>query len=351
MKFQELNQFLEEKINADEFSGVILVARAGKMVFDYSAGYANKDKSILNRLDTKFNIGSINKMFTGVAITQLVEKGVLSFDDTVGEYLQDYPNQTVRNEVTIHHLLTHTSGLGSFIDTKYLSEYLEARESLNTIDSVIEMFKNRELEGPVGEFHYSSDGYELLGAIIEKITGTSYYDYMRVNIFKAANMLNTDNYEIDLRNPREDIAIGYTYIDYKTGKKLVNRTENWGRLPLKGTASGAGYSTAPDLLNFSKALLNNKLLSEKMVKTLLSPQEGADTSSPIRKSSAYGFAIFEGGGYKRVGHAGQFDGVCARFDIYPNLNYVVIVLSNYDAPAAFEVAQKVGRILYKASTK
>lgn len=341
-----LRLYLEEQSLADKFSGSVLVAKNAKPVLTYSAGLANREKGIPNGIDTKFNLGSANKMFTGVAVAQLVEVGKLGFQDPVGKYMPDYPNQTVREQVTIHHLLTHTSGLGSFIDTNIRDELLAAREKLKTIADVLTLFKNRPLSHPIGELHYSSDGYEVLGAVIEAISGQNYYDFIREHIYKPANMPNSDSYEIDPHNPRTDIAIGYTHRDPRTDKMLDGeRFDNFGLNLLKGTAGGSGYSTCPDLLNFTQALLDHKLLSPEMTELVMSPKVNDGSKGNQNKYQGYGFQIFEIDGVTRVGHPGRFAGVNARIDMYPKLGYTMIALANYDPPAAFDVAEKATELL------
>lgn len=338
--------YLEEQSRTDKFSGSVLVAKDGKPIFNFSFGLANKERKMPNGVDTKFNLGSANKMFTGVATAQLVEAGKLDFQDTVGKHLPDYPNQTVREQVTIHNLLTHTSGLGSFIDTGRRAEFLAARTQLKNISDVLNLFKDKPLQYPIGELHYSSDGYEVLGAIIEATPGQNYYDYIRQHIYEVANMPNTDSYEIDPDNPRSDIAVGYTHRDPKTDRVVEgDRFDNLGLNLLKGTAGGSGYSTCPDLLNFTKSLLDHKLLSPKMTELVFTPKIKEGSKGNQTKYQGYGFQIFEIGGVTRVGHPGRFAGVNTRIDMYPKLGYTVIVLANYDPPAAFDAAEKVTELL------
>jgi len=338
--------YLDEQANADRFSGCVLVAKDGEPVLKYSSGQANKKLGIPNGIDTKFNLGSANKMFTGVAIAQLVEAGKMEFQNPVGKYLPDYPSQTVREQVTIHHLLTHTSGLGSFIDTSRRAEFLAARAQLINISDVLKLFKDKPLQYPIGELHYSSDGYEVLGAIIEAVSGQDYYDYIRQHIYQVAGMPNTDSYEIDPNNPRSDVAVGYTHRDPKTDRMLEGeRFDNFGLNLLKGTAGGSGYSTCPDLLNFTKALLEHKLLSPEMTELVIAPKVNEGTKGNQTKYQGYGFQIFEIDGIARVGHPGRFAGVNTRIDMYPKLGYTVIALSNYDPPAAFDVAEKATELI------
>ena len=336
-----LYDYLKVQSRLDKFSGSVLVAKDSEHILKFSSGFANREKNILNRLDTKFNLGSANKMFTGVAIAQLVEAGKLGFQDFVGKHLPDYPNQIVREQVTIHNLLTHTSGLGSFIDINFRSEFLAAREKLKSISDILNLFKDRSLLYPIGELHYSSDGYEVLGAVIEVVSGQNYYDFIREHIYKLANMPNSDSYEIDPNNHRSDIAVGYTHRDPKTDIMLDGeRFDNFGLNPLKGTASGSGYSTCLDLLNFMQALLSHKLLSSEMTELVISPKINEGSKGNQTKYQGYGFQIFEIDGVTRVGHPGRFAGVNTRIDMYPKLGYTVIVLANYDPPAAFDIAEK-----------
>lgn len=342
----QLGSFVKEKIIQDQFSGVVLVVNKQGIVVEHASGMANVEAHTLNTVDTKFNLGSANKMFTGVAIAQLVEKELLSFDDPVGKVLPDYPNETVREQVTIHQLLTHTSGLGSFIDTEFREQLLTARSNLKTISSIVNLFKDRPLPYKNGESHYSSDGYEVLGMVIETLSGQSYYDYVKQHIFDVAGMSNTDSYEIDPNNPRSDIAVGYTNRDPLTNQPVEGeRKNNLDINLLKGTAGGSGYSTAHDLLNFTRALLDYKLLSSEMTQRVISPIVNEGSNGNQTKYSGYGFQIFDIDGVKRVGHPGRFAGVNTRIDMYPDLGYTVIVLANYDPPAAFDVAEKAGELI------
>lgn len=343
---EQLNSFIEEQVKADQFSGAVLVAKDGETIFERAAGAANKDKQIPNTMETKFNLGSANKMFTAVGIAQLVEAGKLLFDDPVGKILPDYPNQQVRDQVTIHHLLTHTSGLGSFIDIKHREQFLEARPNLKNIRDLVDLFKDRPLEFPIGESHYSSDGYELLGLIIEAVSNQNYYDYIREQIYQPAGMTNSDSYEIDPKNPRDDIAIGYTHRDPKTDRmEEGERFDNFGLNLLKGTAGGSGYSTCEDLLRFSQALQEGKLISSHMLDKMLTPYVNEGSKGNQTKYQGYGFQVWDIGGVRRFGHPGRFTGVNARFDVYPDLGFTVVALANYDPPSAFDVAEKATELI------
>lgn len=338
--------YIKEQSRSDHFSGSVLMARHGIPILKFSSGFANREKSILNTMETKFNLGSANKMFTGVAVAQLVEAGIVGFHDPIGTYIPDYPNTMVRERVTIHHLLTHTSGLGSFIDIDRRYEFLAARKRLHTIGDIVNLFKNKPLPYPTGEFHYSADGYEVMGAIIEAVSGQNYYDYIREHIYKISNMANTDSYEIDPTCVGIDFAIGYTHRDPRTDSVLGGeRIENFGSTLLKGTAGGGGYSTCLDLLSFTRALYDHKLLSPKMTEEVTTPKITIGRKGNQTKYQGYGFQIFDIDGVVRIGHPGRFAGVNTRIDMYPSLGYTVIVLSNYDPPSAFDIAEKASELI------
>lgn len=342
----ELLNYIKQQSFVDLFSGTVLVAKDGDAILKYASGYANKEKQILNNINIKFNLGSANKMFTGISIAQLVEMGKLSFQDTVGKHIPNYPNKEVAEKVTIHQLLTHTSGLGHYLNEKFM----EKRTKLKTIDDFIVLFVDEPLLFEPGEkCSYSANGYTLLGKIIEVISGQTYYDYVRENIFLKAGMTNTDSYEIDPKDLKPDIAIGYTRrIDIKGNmRKDGDRIDNlWINL-VKGEAGGGGYSTCPDLLNFSLSLTGNILLSPEMTKTILTPYVFEGTKNGQSKNEGYGFQIWDINGIRRIGHPGKFTGVNVRFDVYPDLGYTVIVLANYDPPAAFDIAEKAAEFITK----
>src|SRR5205085_2821805 len=202
---QSLTAYLDGLAKEDHFSGVVLIAKGGKPFFVKAYGLADKEKSLPNSPQTKFNLGSMNKMFTAVAIAQLAEQGKLSFDDKVGKFLPDYPNKDVASKVTIHHLLTHTSGLGSYWNARFDAR----RAQIKAVADYLGLFADEPLLfEPGARFEYSNSGFIVLGAIIEKVSGESYYDYVRKHIYEPAGMKNTDAYQMTEATP--NLAMGYT---------------------------------------------------------------------------------------------------------------------------------------------
>lgn len=291
----------------DEFSGVVLVAKGGKAIFQAVCGFADKDRKISNTPGTKFNIGSINKAFTSIAIHKLAREGKLSLDDTIKKFLPSYPNAEARGKVTVRHLLTMTSGIGDIFGERYQKT---PKEKLRTIAGFMPLFADKPLEfAPGTRRQYSNGGYVVLGAIIEKVSGQDYYTYVRNHVYLPAGMIETDSYEKDAA--LLDRATGYTRRGDDDGEDMQVRRNNYPTLPGRGSSAGGGYSTAGDLLKFVSALKDGKLWSPEL-------------------SAPGGFGI-----------AGGAPGLSAAVEWDPEHGYCVIVLSNYDPPSAERVAAQI----------
>lgn len=330
-----LGAYLDELSAGDKFSGVVLVAKDGKPIFEKAYGLANKVRNIPNNPETKFNLGSMNKMFTSVAIAQLAQAGKLSFDDTVGKHLPDYPNKDVANKVTIHHLLTHTSGLGSYWNAKF-----EARKgSIKTVSDYLSLFADEPLSvEPGNRFRYSNSGFIVLGAIIEKVSGKNYYDFVREHIYKPAGMTNTEFYEMTESTP--NLAMGYTTEGEKA--ESAARHDNTGSRPNRGGPAGGGYSTAQDLLRFHMALRNHKLLNQKYTELIT-----AGKVDMGRAKYAYGFGDEAVNGKRVFGHNGGAPGIASDLSMYPESGYTTVVLTNYDPPLMMPVVRRIREMLTK----
>jgi len=317
-----LEAYLAEQAKADEFSGTVLVAREGRVLYEKAFGLANKDFGVPNRVDTKFNLGSINKFFTKIAVGQLVQEGKLSFDDTLGKILPDYPNPDARQKVTIRHLLNMTSGIGDFFGPEFEGT---PKDRIRSIKDYLPLFSSKPLAFEPGiQRKYSNGGYVALGAVIEKITGQSYYDYVRENIFKPAGMENTDSYEADA--PIQNLAMGYTRGE--EGKKDNPWRSNIYTRPARGSSAGGGYSTVEDLLKFTLSLQANKFLSPEYTAWLLNDQE------PTKDRKAKPDSKVKKGG---LGIAGGAPGINTMLEMDPKSGYTTIVLTNYDPPCAMNV--------------
>ncbi len=325
----EILAFVESELKrmaeADEFSGVMLIAKDGKPLFKQAYGLASKRFNVPNNVETKFNLGSINKMFTGIAMAQLLEQGQVGLDDPMSTYLPDFPSE-IADKVTIRHLLTMTSGMG-----EYWNEHYEATWStIRTVDALMEIIKEIPLDFEPGtQQQYSNSGYVVLGAIIESVTGGSYYDYVGEHVFKPAGMEHTDSYELDQIVP--NLAIGYTqnrsghpYNDNKWQNNMFMHS-------VKGGPAGGGYSTLDDLLKFVEALKADKLAGPRYTNMALGLFRNLD--NPDERPPAFGVA------------GGAPVGINAFLGVVFESGYTVVVLSNYDPPTAMRFGGDVFRML------
>jgi CubicO group peptidase (beta-lactamase class C family) len=313
---------MDEEAAADRFSGAALVAKNGKTVFAQAYGLADRDKKTANTLKTRFRLGSMNKMFTAVATFQLVQKGKLDLKAPFGNYLTDYPNKDVASKVTIEQLLSHTGGTGDIFGPQFDKNRLELR----TLQDYVKLYGNRAPEFAAGSrWQYSNYGFLLLGALIEKVSGQSYYDYVRDHIYKPAGMTGTAS------EPEEQVvadrSLGYTRFG---GAGLRPNTDT---LPYRGTSAGGGYSTVEDLLKFATALQTHKLLNAQSTEMLTTGK--ADT--PTGGKYAYGFQDAMINGARCFGHGGGAPGMNGELKICPGPGYVIAVLANMDPPAASRV--------------
>ncbi len=313
---RELKAYVQKLAEADVFSGAVLLAKDGKVLFEKAYGEANKDFHAANRTDTKFNLGSMNKMFTAVAIAQLAERGKLSLEDPLAKFLPEFPTKEAAQKIQLKHLLTHTSGLGSYFNKKFMES---SRARFRTVDDMMKLAEGETLAFEPGtKWAYSNTGMLVLGAVIERVTGQSYFEYVRENIYKPAGMTNTDAYELDLVNP--NLAVGYQKEFNDDG--TIRFRNNIFQHVIRGGPAGGGYSTVGDLLKFDRALRTNKLVGAEYVRQLLS-------AKPELNSPEYGYGFSVDTKNRIVGHSGGFSGISSNLDMFLDSGYTAIVMSNY----------------------
>lgn len=318
-----LRKRLDEVVAADLFSGAVLVAKDGKTVFAHAYGLADREKKTPNTLKTRFRLGSMNKMFTAVSTLQLVQDGKLDLKAPFGNYLTDYPNKDIASKVTIEQMLTHTGGTGDIFGPEFEKNRLE----LKTLQDYVKLYGNRGPEfEPGSRWKYSNYGFLLLGVIVEKVSGQSYYDYVEDHIFKPAGMTASGS------EPENQVvaerSVGYMRPD-GTGWQ-----PNTDTLPYRGTSAGGGYSTVEDLLKFATALQSNKLLKPQFTEMLTTGK----VDTPNGGKYAYGFQDATVNGTRCFGHGGGAPGMNGELKICPGRGYVVAVLANLDPAAASRVA-------------
>lgn len=331
-----IEAFLAERVAADEFSGVVLVSRGSETFVRHVSGLADRSLGVPNRIDTRFNLGSVGKIFTGLAVCLLIQEGKLDVDDPIAKYLPDYPRREVATRVTIDQLLTHTSGLGDFFNHRFETQ----RERLHTVADYMDLFaKDPPAFEPGERFSYSNAGPVVLGRIIEQVSGSSYFDFVRQRIFEPLGMHSTGFDELDEVGPAR--ATGYTRLRIRYDENGMDGEEIDGpwrsnvlTLPLKGSPAGGSYSTAEDLTRVARALADRRLLDDVHTRMMLEPR------IERRPGRAYGYLINVKtvDGHRAVGHNGGAPGVSASLWLYLDLDEIVVVLANQDG-AARPVAQ------------
>ncbi len=301
-----------ERLIKKGFPGVaVIVSQNGQIVYQKGFGYSDVEHSIPITAETNFRIGSITKQFTAAAILKLQENGKLSLDDKLSKFIPDYPRG---DEVTIHHLLTHTSGIPSYTSKPDFRKTLTFQiDPLKLIDSL----KNDTFVFDPGELHiYSNSGYFLLGYIVEKISGKSLQDYLKETFFDPLDMKDTGIYHRNLKLDHE--AAGYSYIHGHVRKAI-----DWDMSRAGG--AGALYSTIIDLNKWNEALFNGKVLKESILKAALTPVVLNDGSTV---HYGYGLYIDEICGMKLIHHGGDLDGFTSYLMRIPQENFNVAVLAN-----------------------
>ncbi|MCX6556580.1 MAG: serine hydrolase [Candidatus Aminicenantes bacterium] len=308
-----VSALIDEQVKADLFSGVVLLAQEGQVLLHEARGLASSEYNAANRPDTRFNLGSINKIFTRVAIGQLLEGKKLSLDDPIKKFLPDYPNPEAAEKVTVRQLLDMTSGIGDFFGKKYVET---PKDRLRSLSDYLPLFANEPLLfEPGSNRRYSNGGYVVLGLIIEKASGKSYGDYVRDNIYQPAGMEATSHLDADI--PAANVASGYTRFWDEGDHAAEPRRNNLYTRPARGSSAGGGYSTAADMLRFALALKAGKLLGPLTREWFNGPQA----------------------------YAGGAPGINAELDIEPVPGWTVVVMGNYDPPAANNLAQKIEILL------
>ena len=324
---------LDEQESADRFSGAVLIAHNNQPILTAARGYAIHPEILRNQPDTKFNVASVTKMLTAVAIMQLVAKGKLDLHVPVAVYNADLP---YADHITIHHLLTHTAGF----DRYWNDAYRAARSDLRTISDYLKLFASTPLEfAPGTRHHYGNSGYVILGALIEQVTGVTYYEHMKREIFQLVGMKDTDFYEMDL--PIANCAVGYTRENWfgPADGQLRNNHFIYG---VKGSPSEHCFSTVQDLFLFFHALQTHRLLDIYHTELCFTPYTSGEQPGV---SYGYGFHIIDDGKHGRlIGHGGRALGGDA-FAVMYDLGYTVIILSNYDRPSARNILNRIADML------
>lgn len=317
-----------EEMQAVGFSGVAYAVRGGAPVVSEARGDGITTQ-------TRFNVGSLNKMFTAVAVAQLVDAGKARFEDPVGRRLPGLPPSLAA--VTLHQLLTHTSGAGNY----FVPQNRAAIRAARTATDLVPLVAAQPLEFEPGtKMAYSNSGYVLLGALVERLSGKSYAEYMQEKVFAPGGMTATS------LEAGPDTAVAMTRMNPATGSEGGDLRPS----PMSGgfgSPAGGAYSTAGDLARFAEALLANRLTRADTTRLLITPKALPGTGQA--GGYGYGFTVAGEGPDRRVGHGGGSAGVNAELAAFPARNLIVAVLANRDPPAATRVARALEAALIGAS--
>lgn len=334
-KAKQIEDLLSKYNEYGQFNGSALVAQNGKVILKKGFGSANIEWNIPNQSDTKFRLGSISKQFTAFLIVKLAEEGKIKLDVPITTYLPDYPKAN-GDKITIHHLLTHTSGIPNY--TSFPNFFKDKSRNPYTPEEFVKTFSSLPLEFTPGEkFNYSNSGYFLLGYIIEKISGKTYEQYLQEIILTPLKMVNSgyDHSDVIIKNR----AAGYE----KRGKKISNSPYLDMSIPY---AAGSLYSTVEDLYLWDQALYTNKLLSSKSMESLFNTYIKAGNGS-----YGYGWFIEEidngaSGKLKVTQHGGGINGFNTLIYRIPSDKNLIVLMNNTGGTVLNQINESIRSILY-----
>jgi len=316
------DEYLKAYVKMNRFSGSVLIAQNGEILLKKGYGMADLEHSVPNTPQTKFRIASLTKQFTAMAILQLQKKNLLNVNAPLSRYINDYPNG---DKITIHHLLTHTSGIPNFT----VATDKEARVRPMTLEMIIQKLKDQPLNFSPGEkFEYSNAGYYLLGHIIEKVTGSGYASVIKENIFEPLGMANSgyDYNHIILKNR----AYGYRL---EKGDLINAEYIHMANVH----ASGGLYSTVEDLYLWDRALYTERLIKRSSLEQMF---------TPFTKNYGYGWGIVTLFKRKMTGHNGDMEGFQTNITRFAEDDVCIIVLSNFGHTPIGKMSVDLAAILF-----
>ncbi|MDL4816700.1 serine hydrolase domain-containing protein [Actinomadura opuntiae] len=343
----EFDRFIAQQAAEDRFSGTVLLANRGRTVLSRSYGIADKERSIRNRPGTVFALGSISKVFVGVAVAQLAEAGKIAYDGKLGAYLDGFPAE-VADRVTVHQMLTHTSGMGDYHQEN--PEYPHLQDTWTSADQVMDgtmalIRKNGLHSTPGTAYLYSNSAFVVLGAIVAKVSGLSYYDYVRRHIFGKAGMTASDFYT----RPQglNDRRIARPYTTTSSGQ----REDVAGERDFLGLPDGGAFATAADLMRFTAALNGHRLLGRAYTELITTPKVPLGTLPPKGDKPAktafagYGPDSTLVNGQRILGHNGGSQGVDTAWYTYPYSGWTTVILCNYDGQTSAPIASLLEKLI------
>jgi D-alanyl-D-alanine carboxypeptidase len=337
-RLEELGSYLKRMGDAGVFSGAVVIARDGKPVLAQAYGDANREKDIPNTVNTPFLMASMTKLFTGLAIGQLVEQGKVGYDDPLSKFLPDFPDAESAKKIRIKHLLSHTAGLGDGIPPRENPDWHDAR---TTVKALVDGFERKPPAFEPGtKWAYSNMSFVLLGRVIELVTGQDYYDYMQKHVFGPAGATSASFPML----PRSGVAVvpmAYPYDVSWDDKNARPYVENYlGKHGRRGSPAGGSIVSALDLIKLADAMKAGRVVKPETFRLHSSPK-------PELGSPNYGYGFITGPylGRPFVGHNGRAFGHCTDFGELRDTPYTIIVLANLTRGTCGEVAGRILRVL------
>ena len=326
----QIDAIIENAINETKLVGASVgVMRHNEVILARGYGYADLNKKIETTEHTVYRIGSITKQFTALAIMILVEQGKVNLNDIMLDYLPNYPQRD--HKVTIDQLLNHTSGIKSYTD---IEKFWEISERDLSRQEIVVLFSLEPVEFSPGEnFQYNNSGYYLLGLIIENVSGMSYADFLKENVWQPLEMFDT--HYLGKTKPIKNLAIGY---DHKDNEFVLARPLGMDN-PFSGGSLG---SSILDLLKWQTALNENKLISRQSYNKMIEPgllTEGKHTTY------GYGFFMSNLNGHRKIEHGGTINGFRAQLSTYPDDGLTVTVLCNHNSAPQAQLESQISRLM------
>jgi len=331
----EMDRLLGELARKDEFSGVVRLTRSDKELFSAAYGYANRPWKIKNNPDTRFDTASVTKLFTAAAVLQLLDEKQLSFDTRIVDFL-DLKNTAVSPEVTVFHLLTHTSGIGDDCeeeDGEIYEDVWRAKPNYSvtaTADFLPQFVHKKPNFEPGTGCRCCNCSYVLLGLAIEKITGLTYREYVQEHIFTRLGMDRTAFLRLD--GVSENVAEGYAPVRDEDGN-ITGWRKNIYAYPPVGSPDSGAYTTAGDLGRFMRDLIGGKLLSPELTDDLLKPKALYRSDDDYERRYGYGFEFLldkKTGKIISFRKSGVNTGVCAWTEHFVEPDITLAAFGNYD---------------------
>jgi D-alanyl-D-alanine carboxypeptidase len=338
-----LTGLTDQLVRADQFSGVVLLKRYGRVIFQRAYGLADREAQTANTIETPFALASVGKMFTAVLIAQLVEQNKIRLGSSIGSLLPNFPDGRAKSEVTVHQLLTMSAGIP---DVFRLPQFWVRLATARTLSDFWPVFATAPLEFTPGErWAYSNSNFLVLGAIVEQGFGEAFTAAAERQVFRRAGLTHTSYRAPAALRP----ARGYTHARPGTPPGSQSDPDRWypawgedaGEADPVAAPIGGGYSTADDLVRFADALTGNQLLRRPMTERVMNGYVPADYGG----REGYGFETRVVNRIRILGYQGATAGVSNQVDFYPDLGYVLVVLGNSDGSGTQEIAKRVRSVL------